>query len=159
MNDDDDDDDDYKNIEKIKKDLILISKGINTINHTYDIDINITQEDIKNIDIDYDENKSLIMICTIENPCIILYSNSKSNEIIGFSQNFLIGKSIFAFLHEDDAFRILNSDCQKIITHRVLTNYKDSTGERKYKWFTTKNKKLKNIIIVYLNILDLRNII
>lgn len=149
--------DKYNEDEK-KKDLISISKN-NTINHIYDIQINVTQEDIKDLDINCDERETLIIICTIEYPCIILYSNSKSNKIIGFSQNFLIGKSIFAFIHEDDAVRILNSDCKRTITHRVLTNYKSNKGERKYKWFTTRNKKSENIIIVYLKMLDLKNII
>ena len=147
------------NNKNILEDFIKISENNNeSINDTYDIDIKITDNDLDFNDFPCYSDKSVLFVCSNNEPGIILYANSKSENIIGFSQDFLIGKSVFSFMHPEDVKRIMdNSDT--IITHRILTNFKDNNNKRTYKWFTSKNKKLENIVVVCSIPLQLNDII
>lgn len=145
--------------DKPVKRLIDISKNSNeTMNDTYDIDIKITDTDLELNDLNDEYQDSLLIICSKAEPGIILYVNSLCKELLGFERNFLIGKSVFSFMHNEDVIRIMQ-DCTSKITHRLLSNFKGKDNKRYYKWFTSENKKLENIVYICSRPINLDEII
>jgi hypothetical protein len=125
--------------------------------------IKISDKDLDMFDEEYAHDGMTSMISHGEMN-IILYIDHKVDDLLGFGQNFMIGKSGYAFIHPDDVEyvskyhdNLMNPNSkQDPITHRILTNYitydrsdvvENINGRCTYVWVTTNAKKLDNIIV------------
>lgn len=147
------------------------------------VDIKISEKDLNlfqkhHNDYNYNGNKymGIFSIYPLDQTGTIIFINSKSKELLGYEQSYLIGKSFYSFVHPNDVERIskyhdivLNNNNKNLtITHRILTNFNsqlitnneynficnkqnnnNNDNMKIYKWFTSYVERLDNIIIAY----------
>lgn len=148
-------------LDKIRQDFkcrFQVRKIINKckeffINYSFDnININFTEKDVDHIN----KKDDIFSIHSADNLAVYLYINSKCKDMLGFNQEFVIGKCLYSLLHKDDLDEISKTHdrvlCGKkmLANYRLITNFKNITGRNKYIKISSYIKKVDNIIITYI---------
>ena len=105
------------------------------------------------------DSDSIYSIHTADNLAFFLYVNDEFKDIFGYKKKFIIGKCIYCLLHEDD-FDQISSIHDKVLrginvstVYRLLTNFTENGGFKKYKRFSCCMRKIDNIIVTKMQLL------
>ena len=133
--------------EKYNKPLIM-RKMVNEckvlINHSFDdMELKFSDRDLRYI------NKNNVFSIHSSDPlAVFLYVSKKSHSLLGYSQEQIIGKSFYSFIHHDDLEEISNVHDKVLKGECVKFNCRIVKDEHE-KRISAYLKKIDNIIITF----------
>jgi len=152
---------DNKNFDK----SYLLRKKINQqkdffMNYSFDkININFSSNDIEYIN----TKRNIFSIHTADDLAVYLYITNSCDKILGFKQDYFIGKCLYSFLHTEDVDKLSKTHddvlCGKNMNtkFRLVSNFKNNL-DNKYVEFKAYIKKVDNIIITYMSQVKSQNV-